>query len=118
MRQPRPEPFELDGSRAHGGERSETQPHLSGRGWAGRLAAWREERVTRLALRIAGEPNLVLDLPCGNGRYWPALTRHPNRLVLAADDSSENLVRPRFMHGVELAERICVMRTAFAIDLG
>ncbi|MFZ6044879.1 class I SAM-dependent methyltransferase [Pseudomonas sp. CR3202] len=119
MPQPRPKPFELDSSGAHDRERCAPQPNQSGAGLASRLSAWREERVARHALRIAGEPNLVLDLPCGNGRYWPMLTRHPNRLVLAADDPADSLARPRSTQGVEIAERICVLRTpSFSIDLG
>lgn len=119
MPQPRPKPFELDSSGAHDRDRCEIQPNPGGPSLANRLSAWREERVAQQALRIAGEPNLVLDLPCGNGRYWPMLTRHPNRLVLAADDPAESMARPRSTQGVEIAERICVLRTpSFSIDLG
>ncbi|MDH4561741.1 class I SAM-dependent methyltransferase [Pseudomonas sp. BN411] len=88
-------------------------------GLARRLANWREDLMTRQAMRIAGEPNLVLDLPCGSGRFWPTLTRHPNRLVLAADEPAPPLVRPHASRRVEIAERICALHTpVFAIDLG
>ncbi|WP_271412086.1 class I SAM-dependent methyltransferase [Pseudomonas sp. Q1-7] len=119
MPQPRPKPFALDSSGAPDRERNESPSNGGGPALATRLTVWREDRVARQALRIAGEPNLVLDLPCGNGRYWPMLTRHPNRLVLAADDPADSLARPRSTHGVEIAERICVLHTPrFAIDLG
>ena len=33
-----------------------------------RLASWRDEWLVRRALKVAGEPGLVLDLACGAGR--------------------------------------------------
>lgn len=75
--------------------------------------------MARHAMRIAGEPNLVLDLPCGTGRFWPTLTRHPNRLVLAADDPATPVFRSPAGQSIEVAERICLLHTpAFAIELG
>ncbi|MDH4557294.1 class I SAM-dependent methyltransferase [Pseudomonas sp. BN417] len=118
MPQPRPKPFELDSARATYRERSETQPHPRSASVGSRLAAWREERMALQALRIAGEPNLMLDL-CGSGRFWPLLTRHPNRLVLAADDPAGQLAQPHSAKPAEMAERICVLPiSAGAIDLG
>lgn len=113
-----PQPPTSDRSGSHDREHGEPSP-LCGDGLTGRLAGWRAERVARQAMRIAGEPNLVLDLPCGDGRFWPALTRHPNRLVLAAADPAAPLVRPRTTQRVELTEHTCVLqKPAFAIDLG
>ena len=40
-------------------------------GLARRLSHTRDEQLARRALTLAGEPGLVLDLPCGAGRFWP-----------------------------------------------
>lgn len=56
-----------------------------------RLAHWRDEQQTRRALKLAGDPDMVLDLPCGTGRFWPLLAEQPNRLIFAADDSTDLL---------------------------
>ncbi len=52
-----------------------------------RLSTWREIGMARKALRLAGNPKSVLDLPCGTGRFWPMLAEQANRRILAADNS-------------------------------
>ena len=42
-------------------------------GLARRLSHMRDEQLARRALALAGEPAVVLDLPCGAGRFWPLL---------------------------------------------
>ncbi|MCY1268643.1 hypothetical protein D9M68_224880 [compost metagenome] len=119
MPQPQPKPFELDSSGEHDHAHAELPPRPRRNSLTRRLADWREDLMVRHALRIAGEPNLVLDLPCGSGRFWPTLTRHPNRLVLAADDPPPRFDCPHANRPVEIVERICELHTpAFAIDLG
>ncbi|MBO6276418.1 MAG: class I SAM-dependent methyltransferase, partial [Pseudomonas sp.] len=48
-------------------------------GLARRFVLWRERRLVRRALKVAGEPGLILDLACGAGRFWPILAEHGNR---------------------------------------
>ena len=38
-----------------------------------RLSNWRDHQVARKALNIAGEPQTVLDMPCGTGRFCALL---------------------------------------------
>ncbi|MDT4809448.1 Methyltransferase domain protein [compost metagenome] len=119
MPQPRPTPIELDS--AHSCDRQQAEPsrHEPRNGLVGRLASRREERLALHALRIAGEPNLILDLPCGSGRFLPLLTRHANRLVLAADESAERLALAIAGQREESAQRIRALHTsALSIDLG
>src|SRR5690606_5942929 len=111
MPQPRPKPFELDSTDGPDREYLELPSQPRHKSLARRLADWRQERMARQALRIAGEPNLVLDLPCGSGRFWPTLARHPNRLVLAADEPAPPLARPHASRRVEIAERICALHS-------
>ena len=55
------------------------------RGFWRRLSTWREAGMARRALRMAGNPASVLDLPCGTGRFWELLGERPDRRIFAAD---------------------------------
>ncbi len=82
------------------------------------LAHWRDGRMVRRALEQAGDPNLVLDLPCGSGRFWPLLTEQPNRVVLAADSSAEILSLVKASHPEGVLSRVRTFQASpFAIDL-
>src|SRR5690606_40469966 len=61
-------------------------------GPARRLSHWRDEQMARRALKIAGKPDLVLDLPCGAGRFWPLLAEHRSEEHTSELQSRENLV--------------------------
>jgi SAM-dependent methyltransferase len=55
------------------------------RGFWRRLGTWREAGMARRALLLAGNPQSVLDLPCGAGRFWDLLAEEPRRKIYAAD---------------------------------
>ena len=57
------------------------------RNWMRRLSSWREVSLARRALRNAGSPDSVLDMPCGTGRFWPMLAAMSARRLLAGDAS-------------------------------
>jgi SAM-dependent methyltransferase len=59
------------------------QKHHSGF-WR-RLSSWREIAIARKALRLAGNPDSVLDIPSGAGRFWQMLAESPGRCLIAAD---------------------------------
>ncbi|MDX5446607.1 MAG: class I SAM-dependent methyltransferase [Zoogloeaceae bacterium] len=83
-----------------------------------RLSNWRDMQIARKALKLAGEPALVLDLPCGAGRFWPVLAEHPDRIIIGADNSADMLEVARNVQPPELVQRVQTMQTsAFAIDL-
>ncbi|MBA4741189.1 MAG: class I SAM-dependent methyltransferase [Azoarcus sp.] len=87
-------------------------------GLSRRLSHWRDVQVARRALALAGEPQLVLDLPCGAGRFWPLLAEHPTRDIIAADNSPDMLAVARNMQAPALVDRVRTMQTsAFDIDL-
>ena len=86
---------------------------------ARRLSHWRDVQMARRALRAAGDPGLVLDLPSGAGRFWPVLAEKRNRVILAADNSQDMLDVARRHQSAELVSRVHTLRTsAFAIELG
>ncbi|MGI0116316.1 class I SAM-dependent methyltransferase [Zooshikella sp. RANM57] len=87
-------------------------------GLARRLSNWRDFQLARQALKQAGDPTLVLDLPCGAGRFWPLLAENPNRVIIAADNSKAMLETALAAQPPEVVARINTFQTsAFAIDL-
>ena len=83
-----------------------------------RLAAWRDEWLVRQALKVAGEPGLILDLACGSGRFWPVLAEHVNRVILASDNSQDMLDHARTHHPAALLKRVKTFQgSAFSIGL-
>ncbi len=83
-----------------------------------RLASWRDEWLVRQALKVAGEPGLILDLACGSGRFWPVLAEHINRVILASDNSQAMLDHARVHHSEALLKRVKTFQgSAFSIGL-
>ncbi|MEX5593856.1 class I SAM-dependent methyltransferase [Pseudomonas orientalis] len=83
-----------------------------------RLATWRDARLVRHALKVAGEPGLILDLACGSGRFWPVLAEHVNRVILASDPSQDMLDHARTHHSAALLKRVKTFPgSAFSIGL-
>ena len=87
-------------------------------GLSHQLTTWRELGIARRALALAGDPQVVLDLPCGAGRFWPLLAEKPQRRILAADNSEEMIRVAREMQPPELVERVeCFQCSAFETGL-
>ncbi|CAG8867074.1 hypothetical protein PS627_02357 [Pseudomonas fluorescens] len=87
-------------------------------GLARRLSHQRDEQMARRALALAGEPGLVLDLPCGAGRFWPLLAQKQNRVIIGADNSAAMLETACASQPPAIVERVRPLQTsAFAIDL-
>ncbi|XLY90251.1 methyltransferase domain-containing protein [Ectopseudomonas mendocina] len=115
---PKPSPIELDFSRKYDFEHAQQYLHKHQDGLFRRLSHWRDVQVARRALQLADQPNLVLDLPCGAGRFWPMLCEQPNRVIFAADNSADMLATARAAQASEVVARVNSFRTsAFAIDL-
>ncbi|MDH1263345.1 class I SAM-dependent methyltransferase [Pseudomonas sp. GD03944] len=115
---PKPSVTELDFSRKYDQGHSQQYLHKHQESVARRLSHWRDVQVARQALRRAGDPDLVLDLPCGAGRFWPMLAEQPNRVIFAADNSVDMLVTARSAQPPEVVARVNTFQTsAFAIDL-
>jgi ubiquinone/menaquinone biosynthesis C-methylase UbiE len=87
-------------------------------GLARRLSHRRDEQLARKALALAGQPTLVLDLPCGAGRFWPLLAEQENRVIIGADNSAGMLDIARASQPRAIVDRVRLMQTsAFDIDL-
>lgn len=111
-------PIELEFSRKYDRQHAREYFNKHQDGLARRLSHWRDEQLAREALKLAGDPDLVLDLPCGAGRFWPLLAEQPNRMIFAADNSADMLATARASQPLHIVNRIETFRTsAFDIDM-
>ena len=87
-------------------------------GWRRRMTTWRETWLLRRALKLAGDPDSVLDMPCGAGRFLPMLASTPARHLFAADNSAAMMRTAQSYLDPTLRERIRFCRmTAFDLPL-
>ena len=81
-----------------------------------RLSDWRDHQIARKALRIAGNPGVVLDVPCGTGRFWDVLAEDPNRVIHASDYNQSMIDTGLSNRPEEITSRIHTFQ-ASAFDL-
>lgn len=87
-------------------------------GLARRVSHARDVQLARRALSLAENPEVVLDLPCGAGRFWSMLAEKPGREIIGADNSASMLEVAALAQPVEVVNRVRRLQTsAFAIDL-
>lgn len=111
-------PVELEFSRKYDRDHALQYLHKHQDGLARRASHWRDQQLARQALKLAGDPAEVLDLPCGAGRFWPLLAERPDRHILAADNSDEMIAIARQAQPPEIVARVRTFQTsAFDIDL-
>ena len=77
-------PIKLDFSEKYDDQHAQRYLRKHKDGLGRRLSHLRDEQLARKALALVGEPGLVLDLPCGAGRFWPLLAEKPNRVIIGA----------------------------------
>ncbi|MBF8779583.1 class I SAM-dependent methyltransferase [Pseudomonas fulva] len=113
-----PKPVRLEFSEKYDHEHAQQYLRKHRQGLARRLSHQRDEQLARRALALVGEPGLVLDLPCGAGRFWPLLAEKANRVIIAADNSQAMLETACGSQPAEVVSRVRPLQTsAFAIDL-
>ncbi|KPA93151.1 methylase involved in ubiquinone/menaquinone biosynthesis [Pseudomonas asplenii] len=111
-------PVKLEFSDKYDEQHAQEYLHKHQNGLWRRLSHLRDEQLARHALALAGEPGLVLDLPCGAGRFWPLLARKPNRVIIGADNSAPMLETALKAQPANVVSRIRPLQTsAFDIDL-
>ncbi|MGH8672007.1 MAG: class I SAM-dependent methyltransferase [Burkholderiales bacterium] len=82
-----------------------------------RISNWREQRLARNALRAAGNPASVLDIPCGTGRFWELLAASGS-MLFAGDFSAGMLDTASAFRKPDIRRRFNVFRaTAFSLPL-
>lgn len=114
----KPPPIELEFSRKYDREHSLAYLVKHQDSLSRRLSHWRDQQLARQALKRAGHPEVVLDIPCGAGRFWPLLAEQEKREILAADNSADMLAVARSYQPPEVVARVKSFQTsAFALDL-
>lgn len=109
---------ELEFSTKYDPDHSESYYFKHKQGLRRRVTTWREVSLGRKALRIAGNPQTILDLPCGAGRFWPMLAEDPGRTLFAADNSQAMIDVTKKFQDQQLSARFeCFQTSAFAIDM-
>ncbi len=82
-----------------------------------RLTTWREQTMLRRAMDDAGSVDMVLDLPCGTGRFWPVFEAAGTSSLIAGD-ASEGMLRISESAHRDLSLRVQRLHTsAFDIDV-
>ncbi len=83
-----------------------------------RISDWWEHRMARRSLSIAGNPRVILDLPCGAGRFWDMLVEDAEWELYAADNSAGMVKVAAESHPPEIRDRFQLFQTsAFKIDM-
>lgn len=101
-------------------DRSHSEQYLQKHkdGPARKLSNWRDCKLAEKALRIAGDPQTVLDLPCGAGRFWPLLLNNRKRKLYAADNSQNMIQVALKSQPADITNHITAFKTsAFDIDM-
>ena len=110
--------IELDFSRKYDDAHAQKYLRKHRDGLARRLSDRRDKQLARRALALAGEPGLVLDLPCGAGRFWPLLAEKANRVIIGADNSASMVKTACKSQPADVVKRVQPLQTsAFAIDM-
>ncbi len=87
-------------------------------GFFRKLSNWREQFIARKALQTSGNPQSILDLPCGTGRFWNTLVEHPTRKIYAADYSNDMIKVAKHTRPPKIVSRVqCFQSSAFDIKM-
>lgn len=70
------------------------------------LSNWRDHQIARKALKVAGNPKSVLDMPCGTGRFWELLAEDSQRTIHASDNSQDMIDTGLKYRPKEIVKRI------------
>jgi SAM-dependent methyltransferase len=82
------------------------------------LTTWLEGLMIKRAARMAGNPKVILDLPCGFGRLWPAMIATGAMKISAADKSAGMLQVAKEMTPSNILSHVmCMLSTATEIEL-
>lgn len=118
MTKPKEAPIKLEFSNKYTREHSQQYFEKHQDGLMRKLSHWRDLQLARKALKIAGNPQQVLDLPCGAGRFWPLLAENPMRKIIGADYSADMISIATEYCSKDISAQITTMQTsAFAINL-
>jgi len=107
---------ELEFSKKYNQQHAERYYHKHNSGFWRSLSTWRERQLARKALKLAGNPKTVLDVPCGTGRFWGVLAEQSDRVIHACDNSQDMIDSALKFREPEIVERVQVFQGS-AFDL-
>ena len=81
-----------------------------------KISNFRDHQIGRKALALAGNPDSVLDVPCGTGRFWDLLAEDPERTIYASDYSNDMINMGVKFRPQKIVERVNTFQ-ASAFDL-
>ncbi|MBC3385272.1 class I SAM-dependent methyltransferase [Pseudomonas sp. SWRI12] len=111
-------PIKLAFSEKYNEQHAREYFHKHRTGLSRRLSNQRDQQLARRALALVGDPGLVLDLPCGAGRFWPLLAEKPNRVIIGADNSEAMINTALEAQPSDVVKRVRPLHTsAFDIAL-
>ncbi|SCZ29242.1 MULTISPECIES: class I SAM-dependent methyltransferase [unclassified Pseudomonas] len=111
-------PIKLEFSEKYDEQHAREYFHKHRRGLSRRLSNQRDQQLARRALALVADPGLVLDLPCGAGRFWSLLAEKPNRVIIGADNSEAMLKTAMEAQPTDVVKRVQPLHTsAFDIAL-
>ena len=108
---------DLEFSEKYDAEHAEKYFHKHNSGFWRMLSTWRDRQIVRNALKLAGNPKTVLDMPCGTGRFWGVLTEQADRVIIAADNSQDMINTGLKLREPEFVNRINKTFQASAFDI-
>ncbi|WP_093423246.1 MULTISPECIES: class I SAM-dependent methyltransferase [unclassified Pseudomonas] len=112
------DPIKLEFSDKYDDEHAQRYLRKHKDGLGRQLSHKRDLQLARTALKRVGEPGLVLDLPCGAGRFWPLLAEKANRVIIGADNSASMVKIATQSQPAHVVERVRPLQTsAFDIAL-
>lgn len=106
----------LEFSKKYTAEHSQQYYEKHAQGLWRKLSNARETGIARKALKMAGNPQSVLDLPCGTGRFWDMLAENRNRKLYGADNSEHMLEVAKNVRAPKVASRFETFK-ASAFDI-
>lgn len=78
---------------------------------AKRLSNKLEQSMAKKALKLAGSPKEILDLPCGYGRFWETLLDAGAEKIIAADLSGGMLRVASEVNDPDVLKRVTLLQT-------
>ncbi len=108
---------ELEFAEKYDQQHAERYFHKHDSGFWRQLSTWRDRQVARKALKLAGNPKSVLDIPCGTGRFWGVLAEQPDRIIHVADNSQDMINAGLKFRKPEIVKRIESSFQASAFDI-
>jgi ubiquinone/menaquinone biosynthesis C-methylase UbiE len=116
MAKPQEKVVTLDFSRKYNRAQSMRYFEKHDFGFRRKITTWREISISKKALKIAGNPTSVLDLPCGAGRFWKMLAKAPRAWLFAADLSEDMLEVAETYQEPEIVNRFQLFQSS-AFDI-